>query len=155
VGKCIDAVNRPEVNIHSTDPEKVQHDQRPTTRHDQRHNTGTRELILNMSTRRTRCLDKASKEWRVLIESTPEKETKVSVVAVDTSREKKAIQGISRICTLALSLSLLFTSLLVGRLTASCRRAQQGEEDSRHRTGEFCRTWRRSSASTSTPSRRY
>jgi hypothetical protein len=30
VGKCIDAMNRPEVNIRGTDPDKVRH----TTRHD-------------------------------------------------------------------------------------------------------------------------
>ena len=40
--------------------------------------------------------DKASKEWRMLIESPPEKETKVSVVAVDTSQEEKVIQGIQQ-----------------------------------------------------------
>jgi hypothetical protein len=31
VGKCIDAMNRPEVNIRGTDPEKVRHTTNDTT----------------------------------------------------------------------------------------------------------------------------
>lgn len=63
--------------------------------------------------------DKASKEWRLLIESPPEKETKVSVVAVDTSQEEKVIQGIQQFVKYLYVSSFTFTinSLLVGSLT--------------------------------------